>query len=80
MDDIRGSLSRMKKGIEHRPTGKKRDADKARADGHGVGADSSGSPPPQAVTSGDRELEGNEPNAGDGSVGPGAAVDESESD
>ena len=69
----------MKKGIKHRLTGKKRDADKARADGHGVGADSSGSPPPQAVASGDRELEGNESNAGNGSVGLSAAVNENES-
>ena len=72
MEDIRGSLSKMKKRIKHRITGKKLEVDKARAGGHGVGVDnveSSGSVPPQSVTSGDGEQEGNEPSA-----------DESESD
>ena len=80
MDDIRGSLSKMKEDIKHRLTGKKRKVDKAQAGGHGVGVDSSGSLPPQSVTSGDRQREGKEPGAGDESVGPSAAADESESD
>ena len=80
MDDIRGSLSKMKKDIKHRLTGKKRKEDKARAGGHGVRVESSGSLPPQSVTGGDREREESKPGADDGSVGPSAAANESESD
>ena len=77
MDDIRGSLSKMKKDVKYRLMGKKRKADKVRAGGLGV--ESSGSLPSQSATSGDREREENEHNAGDESVGPTAAADESES-
>ena len=80
MGDIRKSLSKMKKDIKYRLMGKKHEADKALAGGHGVGVGSSGSLPPQSVTSGDREREENEPSAGDGNVGPSDAVNESESD
>ena len=68
MDDIRESLSKMKKDIKHRLTGKKRKADKPGAGGCGVGVESSGSPP--------REREENEPDVGDESFGPSIAVDE----
>ena len=52
MDDIRESLSKMKKGIKHRLTVKKR----KEAGGHGVGVDSSGPPPdePDAHRESDR--------------------------
>ena len=80
MDDIRGSLSKIKRHIEHRLTGKKRKAEKARAGEHGEGVESSGSLPPRSVTSGDREREGNESGADDESVGPSAAGGGSESD
>ena len=80
MEDIRGSLSKMKKRIKHRLTGKKPEVDKARDGGGGVGDESSGSLPPQAVTSDHSEREGNEPSADDKSVGPSTAADESESD
>ena len=79
MDDIRGSLSKIKKDIKYRLTGKKRKADKTQAGGHGVGVESSGSIPPQSAMSGDREREGDERNSDDESVGPSAAADESES-
>ena len=77
MDDIRGSLSKMKKDIKHRLTGKKRKEDKARVGGHGVGVESSGSVPPRSATSDDREREENEPGSDVESVGPDAAADES---
>ena len=80
MDDIRGSLSKMKKHIKHRLAGNKRKAEKARAGGHGEGVDSSGSIPAQPVTSGDCEREGGEPGADDEDLGPSAAGGESESD
>ena len=80
MDDIRGSLSKMKKHIKHRLTGKKRKTEKARAGGHGEGVGSSGSLPPRSVTSGDRERGGDGPGADDESVGPSATRGESESD
>ena len=80
MDDIRGSLSKIKKDIKYRLTGKKRKADKTRAGGHGEGVESSSSLPPQSVTSGDLERVGDEPGADDESVGTGAAEEESESD
>ena len=79
MDDIRGSLSKMKKNIKYRLTGKKRKGDKARAGGHGEGVESSGSLPSQSVTGGGHEREGDEPGADDESVGPTAAADESAS-
>ena len=77
MDDVRESLSKMKKGIKHRLTGKNRKADKARPGRRG--AEPSGSLPPQAATSGDSEREGNEPSAGDESVGSSAVMGENES-
>ena len=80
MDDIRGSLSKIKKDIKYRLAGKKRKVDKARAGGDGVPVESSGSLPPQSVTSGDHERMGSEPGADDKSVGTGAAEEESESD
>jgi hypothetical protein len=43
MDDLRGSLSRLKKGIKHRMKGSKRKADKAEAGGREETADASGS-------------------------------------
>ena len=83
MDDLRESLSEMKKRIKHRLKGKNRKVDKARASGRGVGVDNvepSGSLPPQAVTGDDSERGGNEPNADDEGVGPSTAADQSESD
>ena len=77
MDDIRESLSKMKKDFKHRLTGKKRKADKSRAGGRDNVA-SSGSLPPQSVTGGDREREGNEPGADDEGVGSSTAADESD--
>ena len=75
MDDIRGSLSKLKKDIKHRFVGSKRKADKARAVERGERDDSSGSlpqPEPHVVAGSGREREGNETNADDES----AAVDE----
>ena len=75
MDDIRGSLSKLKKDIKHRLTGSKRKADKTQAVGRGERDDSSGSlpqPEPHVVAGSGREREGNETNADDES----AAVDE----
>ena len=80
MDDIRGSLSKMKKHIKHHLTGGKRKTEKARVGGHGKGVDPSGSIPPQPVTSGDCERGGEESGADDESVGSSAAGGESESD
>ena len=80
MADIRGSLSKIKKDIKYRLTGKKSKADKARAGGHGEGVESSGSLPSQSVTSGDREREETGPGADEGSGGPSVAADESQSD
>ena len=80
MDDIRESLSRMKKGIKHRLAGKNRKPDEAQAGGRGASAEPSGSLPPQAVASGDSGRKGNEPNAEDEIVGPGAGAEENESD
>ena len=77
MDDIRESLSKMKKDIKHRLTGKKRKEDKAQAGGHGAGVESSGSLPPR-VTSGAREQEENEPGSDGENLGPGDAADESD--
>ena len=77
MDDIRASLSRVKKGIKHRFTDRKHKTDKARADGHAEGADSSGSlpqPEPRIVEGGDRERERNEANVDDETVGPSATA------
>ena len=80
MDNIRGSLSKIKKDIKYRLTRKERKADKARAGGRGEGVESSSSIPAQPVTSGDREREGNESSADDESVGSSAAAKENESD
>ena len=78
MDDIRESLSKVKKDIKHRLMGKKHEADKAQAGGRVAGVESSGSLPPQSATSGDREQEGNKPDENDENVGPNAAADESD--
>ena len=80
MDNIRGSLSKIKKDVKHRLTGKKRKVEKARAGGHGEGVESSGSIPSQPVTSGNPEREGDGPGADGESVGPSATGGESESD
>ena len=75
MDDIRGSLSKLKKDIKHRFSGSKRKADKTRAVERGERDDSSGSlpqPEPHVVVGSGRERERNETNADDES----AAVDE----
>ena len=83
MEDMRGSLSKMKERIKNRLTGKNRKADKTRASGREVGVgnvEPSGSVPPQAVTSGDGEQVENEPSTDNESVGPSTAVDESELD
>ena len=79
MDDIRGSLTKLKKDIKHRFAGSKRKADKTQAAGRGERDDLSGSlpqPEPHVVVGGGREREGNETNASDENVGPGATVDE----
>ena len=78
MDDMRASLSRVKKGIKHRFTDSKRKTDKARADGRAEGADSSGSlpqPEPRIVTAGGRKRKRNEANVDDETVGPSATAD-----
>ena len=83
MDDVRESLSKLKKDIKHRLTRSKPKAGKTQTDRHGERVDSSSSllqPPPHVVAGGDREREGDESNAGDGSVGPGAAADGNKSD
>ena len=83
MDDLRDSFSSLKKGIKNRLTGNKRKTDKPRADGIGESSGPSGPlprPGPPAVTSDDREREGNEPNPDDESVEPGAAPDVNRSD
>ena len=75
MDDIRGSLSKLKKDIKHRFAGSKRKADKTHAAGRGERDDSSGSlpqPEPHVVAGSGREREANEANADDESP----AVDE----
>lgn len=62
MDEIRGSVSRLKKKIKHRLAGSKRES---RGMGSGVdteNVDSAGPPPqaePRVVTGGRHDLEGN---------------------
>ena len=83
MDDLRDSFSRMKKGIKHRLAESKRKSDKPVTGGsaEGVGpSDSLSRPGTPVVMGGDREREGNEPNADDESVGPSAAPNENKSD
>ena len=82
MDDMRESLSKLKKGIKHRTTRKKQKADKAQASGCGERADVSGSlprPMPHVVTNSDREQGENESGADGESVEPSAAMDENKS-
>ena len=79
MDDMRGTFSKLKKGIKHRIAGKKPEADKAQAGGRGEMTDVSGSlprPMPHAVTGGDHEKGGNEGGADGESVKPNGAADE----
>ena len=79
MDDIRESLSKLKKGIKHRLSWSKPKAGKTQTDGHGERIDSSSSlpqPPSHVVAGGDREREGGESNVDDESAGPSAAADE----
>jgi len=83
MDDLRDSFSRLKKGIKHRLPGSKLKADKSGAGGSGerVGPSSSLSRPgTPVVMGGDREREGNEPNADDKNVELSAAPAENKSD
>ena len=82
MDNVRGSLFRLKKGIKHRLTGSKRKMDETRAGGHGGRVEPSGSlprPEPHIVAGGDLQREGDEFSADDESVRPNAVV-ESKSD
>ena len=83
MDDLRESFSRMKKGIKHRLTGSKRKADKPGAGRSEERIGPSGPlprPGTPVVAGGDREPEGDEPNADDESVEPIAAPDENKLD
>ena len=83
MDDLRDSFSRLKKGIKHRLSRRKLKADKPGAGGSGerVGASSSPfRPGTPLATGGDRERQGNEPNADGQNVEPNAAPDENKSD
>jgi len=80
MDNLRGSLSKLKKDIKHRLTGGKRKADKT---GRGEGADSSGllpQPEPDVATGGGHEREGGGSNAEGEIVEQVAAADENKSD
>ena len=83
MDDLRDSFSSLKKGIKRRIKGSKRKEDNPGAGGSVERISPSGllpRPGPTVVTGGGREQEGNEPNAGDESVGPSAAPDENRLD
>jgi len=83
MDDIRESLSRMKKDIKYRLTGSKRKVEKPGAGGSGERVDPSGPlsrPGTPVVAGSDREQEGNELNADDENVEPSAVPDENKSD
>ena len=83
MDDVRQSFSRLKKGVKHRLTGRKRKADAAQAGGLGERVDPSGSlsqPEPHVVTGSDREQEGDGSGVGNRSVGPSVAANENKSD
>ena len=83
MDDLRGSFSRLKKGIKHRLAGSKRKADEPGAGGRGEIVDTSGSlPRPEVgvVTGGSLGQEGNGSNPDSESVEPSAAADENVSD
>lgn len=80
MDDLRVSLSKLKKGVKHRLTGRKRKADKTETDGRDETADPSGSlprPEPHVVTGGGYEREGSGSNAEVKNVQPSTAADES---
>jgi len=82
MDDIRGTLSKLKGNIKHRLTGRERRAGKTGASGRGETADPPGSllqPDPPIATGSDREREGSEPNAEDESVESTAAPGENKS-
>jgi len=83
MDDLRDSFSSLKKGIKRRIKGKKGKADDLGAGGSGETIGPSGPPPrprPAVATSGGREQEGDEPNAGDERVEPSTAPDENKPD
>jgi len=83
MDDLRGSFSRLKKGVKHRLAGSKRKADEPGAGGRGEIVDVSGSlPRPEAgvVTGGGPEQEGKGSNLDNENVEPSAAADENVSD
>ena len=83
MDCIREPFSCLTKGIKRRLRGRKRKADKPGTGESGERIGPSGplpQPEPPVVTGGDREREGNEPNAGEENIGPSAAADENKSD
>ena len=83
MDDLRDSISKLKKGVKHRLGRSKRKANEPGASGRGEGVGSSSSLPPlesRVTTGGRRGREGSEPNVENESVGPSAAVDENRPD
>ena len=83
MDDLRDSISKLKKGIRHGLGKSKRKANEPGASGREEGVDSSSSLPqsePRVTPGSGREREGSEPNAENESVGPSAAVDENRPD
>ena len=83
MEDIRGSISRLKKDIKHRLSGSKHKGDRSGTGGRVERVEGSGSLPRPEVgvaTSGTHGQEGNVSDAGDESVGPRAVVDENRSD
>ena len=78
MDDLRGSFSRLKKGIKYQFTGSKRKTEKSGASGREERVDASGSfPQPEAgvIAGSTREREGNGSNPISKSAEPSAAAD-----
>jgi len=83
MDDLRGSFSRLKKGIKHRLTKNRYKTVKPGPSISEEGSDllsSLSRPVAHAVTSGGREQERGGPNADDESIGPGVSVGENKTD
>ena len=79
MDELRGGISRFRKGIEHRLGRNKRKADEAGLGDReeSVGSSSSFPQPESRVsTGGGREQEGSEPNTENENVGASSATDE----
>jgi hypothetical protein len=82
MDNLRDSFSRLKKGMKHRFTGKKRKVGESGVSGRAERVGPSGSlplPESRVVTGGSREREGDGPNADDEDVGPSAVADKNRS-